>query len=118
MNPLQQLHTQGQSFWLDYIRRSLMTSGELKKMIEKDGLRGMTSNPTIFEKAIANGTEYDADLKKAAQKGLSTYEVFETLAIQDIQMATDVFKPVFKESGGTDGFVSLEVNPNLAHDTA
>src|SRR5258708_31985492 len=117
MNPLVALHSFKLSFWLDYIRRSLLTSGELKKLIEKDGLRGMTSNPTIFEKAISSGNEYDADLKKMALQGKSNEEIFETLAIQDIQKAADIFKPVFKEKKDADGFVSHEVNHSLAHDT-
>ncbi|MCG3205183.1 MAG: Transaldolase [Elusimicrobia bacterium] len=117
MNPLVELGSQKQSFWLDFIRRSLLTSGALKKMVVEDGLRGMTSNPTIFEKAISSGSEYDADLKKLALKGLSTEEIFENIAVKDIQMAADILKTVYKSSGGTDGFVSLEVNPDLAYNT-
>jgi len=117
MNPLIELWSQRQSFWLDYIRKSLLTSGELKKYIEQDGLRGMTSNPTIFEKAISSGNEYDADLKKLALQRKSGVEIFEALSIKDIQKAADILRPVFKSSGGTDGFVSLEVSPNLGYDT-
>jgi transaldolase/glucose-6-phosphate isomerase len=117
MNPLSRLHSKGQSFWLDYIQRSLMSSGELAHLIKEDGLRGMTSNPTIFQKAISTGDEYDAILKKAALKGKFNYDIFEEIAIQDIQKAADVLKTVYKESDGADGFVSLEVNPNLAFDT-
>lgn len=117
-NPLVALHTQGQSFWFDYISRHLIASGELSRLIREDGLRGMTSNPTIFEKAISTGAEYDADLKKAALKGQTNYEIFETLAVADIQKAADLLRPVHKSSGGADGYVSLEVDPNLAHDTA
>lgn len=118
MNPLQKLHAEGQSYWLDFIRRNLLTSGELARMIREDGMRGMTSNPTIFEKAISSGDEYDAALKKAAPKAKSTVELFETIAVQDIQKAADLLKGVYKSSGGKDGFVSLEVNPRLAFDTA
>jgi transaldolase/glucose-6-phosphate isomerase len=117
MNPLQQLYSKGQSFWLDYISRSLLTKGELKKLIDQDGLRGMTSNPTIFEKAISAGSDYDAELKKEAKKGKNPYEIFEELAISDIRRATDAFKGVYKESKSTDGYVSLEVSPTLANDT-
>ena len=117
MNPLSKLNEYGQSFWLDYIQRSLMTSGELKRLINEDGLRGMTSNPTIFQKAFINGKEYDQALKKAAQKNKSTYDVFEEVAIQDIQKAADVLRPVYNKSQATDGYVSLEVNPKLAFDT-
>jgi len=117
MNPLVELQSLRQSFWLDYIRRSLITSGDLQRLIDQDGLRGMTSNPTIFEKAISSGDEYDDDLRKWASLGKPNEEIFENLAVKDIQGALDLFKPIYTESGGTDGFVSLEVNPNLAHDT-
>lgn len=117
MNSLVQLWDHKQSFWFDYIRRDMLLDGKLKKMVEQDGLRGMTSNPTIFEKAIAAGAEYDDDLKRFAKQGLSTYDVFEKLAIRDIQLAADILKPVFKASDGTDGFVSLEVAPDLANNT-
>src|SRR5690348_5426954 len=108
MNPLVELWSQKQSFWLDFIRRQLLLNGELKTLVEKDGLRGMTSNPTIFEKAISGGEEYDDDIKKFASLGQSTEEIFENIAIKDIRLATDILKPVFKSSKGTDGFVSLE----------
>ena len=117
MNPLSTLYSEKQSFWLDYIRKSLLASGELKRMIDEDGLRGMTSNPTIFEKAISSGDEYDADIKKAALQKKSPAETFEIIAVKDIQKATDVFRPLYKSSGGVDGYVSLEVNPHLARDT-
>lgn len=118
MNRLQQLHDKKQSLWLDYISRDLLTSGELKRLIEEDGVRGMTSNPAIFEKAISSGHAYDTDLKKEALKGKNAYGIFETLAIQDIQNAADHFKQVYKESAAADGYVSLEVSPTLANDTA
>src|SRR5688572_12364754 len=116
MNPLQQLWTHRQSFWLDFISRDLIKSGRLKELIQKDGLRGMTSNPTIFDKAISAGTDYDADLKKFALKGLSVDQIFDELAIQDIKSAADALRPVHDESKGEDGYVSLEVNPDLAFD--
>lgn len=119
MNALKELQKYGQSIWLDYIRRSLITSGELKRLVEDDGLRGVTSNPTIFEKAIAGSADYDgtlsAEFKKDPQTDAS--KLFETLAIEDIQMAADVLRPVYDETGGADGVVSLEVSPHLAHDT-
>jgi transaldolase/glucose-6-phosphate isomerase len=117
MNSLVELWSHKQSFWFDYIRRDMMLNGQLKKMVKEDGLRGMTSNPTIFEKAIAAGAEYDNDLKKFAKQGLRTYDIFEKLAIKDIQSAADILKPVYQESKGSDGFVSLEVTPDLANDT-
>jgi transaldolase/glucose-6-phosphate isomerase len=118
MNPLQKLKAEGQSYWLDFIRRNILTSGELARMIREDGMRGMTSNPTIFEKAISSGDEYDVAIKKVASFTKSTEELFEILAIQDIQKAADLLKPVYLSSKGTDGFVSLEVNPRLATNTA
>lgn len=118
MNPLIELQKHGQSFWLDFISRSHIKTGGLKKLLKNDGLRGMTSNPTIFEKAIAAGHEYDADLKKEALKGKNPYQIFEELSITDIKAATDEFAGVFKATRGEDGYVSLEVSPTLAHDTA
>lgn len=117
MNPLQQLYSEGQSFWLDYIRRDLITSGELKRMIRDEGLRGMTSNPTIFEKAISGSDEYDASIKKAVKTTKSSEELFEILAIQDIQRACDVMRSVYVSSHAHDGYVSIEVSPGLAFDT-
>lgn len=118
MNPLQQLHKHGQSIWLDYIRRKLITSGELQQLVQ-DGLRGITSNPTIFEKAIGGSDDYDADLRTflADDPKAEASALFEQLAIKDIQMAADILRPVYESSQGTDGFVSLEVSPKLAHDT-
>jgi len=114
-NPLQQLLDYGQSMWLDYIRRDLFTSGKLKQMIAEDGLRGMTSNPSIFEKAIADSSLYDDMLKTlAARKDLDATGRFEQLAIRDIQDAADVLRPVYEQSNFRDGFVSLEVSPYLA----
>ena len=117
-NPLQQLLDYGQSMWLDYIRRDLFTSGKLKQMIAEDGLRGMTSNPSIFEKAIADSSLYDDMLKTlASRKDLDATGRFEQLAIRDIQDAADVLRPVYEQSNFHDGYVSLEVSPYLARKT-
>ncbi|MFL6445660.1 MAG: transaldolase [Candidatus Sulfotelmatobacter sp.] len=114
-SPLQQLLDYGQSMWLDYIRRDLLTSGKLKQMIAEDGLRGMTSNPSIFEKAIADSSLYDDMLKSlASRKDLDATGRFEQLAIRDIQDAADVLRPVYEQSNFRDGYVSLEVSPYLA----
>jgi transaldolase/glucose-6-phosphate isomerase len=119
MNPLKELLGQGQSVWLDYIQRNLIRSGELKRLVEEDGIRGVTSNPTIFEKAIAGSTDYDDALSEmlAGNPKIETGKLFEALAIDDIRMAADVLRPVYDETQGADGFVSLEVSPHLAHDT-
>ena len=114
-NPLQALLGYGQSMWLDYIRRDLITSGKLKTMIEQDGLRGMTSNPSIFEKAIGDSSLYDDMLKSLAfQPNLDATARYEKIAIRDIQDAADVLKPVYQSSKFHDGYVSLEVSPLLA----
>jgi transaldolase/glucose-6-phosphate isomerase len=119
MNPLQQLTACGQSPWLDYLTRSLMASGKLQTMIDRDGLKGMTSNPSIFEKAIGESDEY-ADAIKSFQAGgdHSISDIYEHLAIADIQAAADVLRSVFDETDGRDGYVSLECSPYLANDTA
>jgi len=116
-NPLKALLGYGQSPWMDYIRRDLLTGGGLKKMIDEDGLRGMTSNPTIFEKAIAGSNFYKDILESADAKKLDAKGVFEKIAIRDVQDACDIFKGVYAESKRKDGFVSLEVSPLLANDT-
>ena len=117
-NPLKALLDYGQSMWLDYIRRDLITSGNLKRMIEDDGLRGMTSNPAIFEKAIADSSLYDDMLKSlASRKDLDATARFELIAIRDIQDAADVLRPVYDSSKFRDGYVSLEVSPLLATKT-
>ena len=117
-NPLKQLTRFGQSIWLDYIRRSLMTSGELRRMVEEDGLGGMTSNPSIFEKAIEGGEEYaDYLAQLKADKSLDAKGIYERLAIRDIQDAADVLRPVYVSTKRRDGYVSLEVAPYLAHKT-
>jgi transaldolase/glucose-6-phosphate isomerase len=119
MNPLQQLRAAGQSIWLDYIRRQLLTSGDLRRLIEEDGLSGMTSNPTLFDKAIAGSSDYDEALCGIlrANPDARAIDVYERLALDDIRMAADALKPVYDRERGHDGFVSLEVPPNLAHDT-
>jgi len=116
-NPLKKLQMFGQSIWLDYIRRDLITSGELKRLIEKDGLRGITSNPSIFEKAIAESNIYDQDIRQMALEKKDVKTIYEALSQKDVQNAADEFKTVYEKSEGKDGYVSLEVNPHLAHDT-
>ena len=117
-NPLKDLLKFGQSVWLDYIRRDLLTGGELKNLITEDGLRGMTSNPTIFEKAITGGTLYDELLNSLRSRtDLDAKGRYEILAIRDIQDAADLMKPVYESSKRRDGYVSLEVSPYLARDT-
>ena len=116
-NPLKRLGTLGQSIWLDYIRRDLMSSGGLQRLIEEDGLRGMTSNPSIFEKAIADSHDYDEDIRAMALKGKNAEATYETLSQRDVQSAADEFRPLYDTTDGKDGYVSLEVNPHLAHDT-
>lgn len=116
-NPLKTLLKYGQAPWMDYIRRDLLTSGQLKKMIENDGLMGMTSNPTIFEKAIVDSNLYDDILNSADAKKLDAKGVFEKIAVRDVQDATEILKPVYQESKRRDGYVSLEVSPILALDT-
>jgi transaldolase len=119
MNPLKELRELGQSVWLDYIRRDLIRSGELKRLVEEDGIRGVTSNPTIFEKAITGSTDYDDALRALLAKDPKTDvgKLYERLAIEDIQMAADVLRAVYDNTGGADGYVSFEVSPHLAHDT-
>jgi transaldolase len=116
-NPLVRLGELGQSPWYDYISRDLVTTGELDRLIADDGLRGMTSNPTIFEKAIAGSRLYDDEIRTLADAGRSTQEIFEQLAVADVRAACDAFAGVYDATGGADGLVSLEVSPALAHDT-
>jgi transaldolase len=116
-NPLKQLGTLGQSIWLDYIRRDLMSSGGLRRLIEEDGLRGMTSNPSIFEKAIVESHDYDEDIRAMALKGKDAEATYETISQRDVQSAADEFRLLYDRTDGQDGYVSLEVNPHLAHDT-
>jgi transaldolase len=116
-NPLKKLETLGQSIWLDYIRRDLIASGELRRLIKEDGLRGMTSNPSIFEKAIAESNIYDQDIRDMAFKKKGVKAIYETLSQRDVQNAADEFRSVYEKTDDKDGYVSLEVNPHLAHDT-
>ena len=116
MTKLHELAHLGQSIWLDFIRRSFITSGKMQELINL-GVRGVTSNPAIFEKAIAHSDDYDDQLQELVVAGRSVEEVYEALAMQDIASAADLFRPVYDESGGADGFVSLEVSPKLAHNT-
>ena len=117
MNPLLGLQEQGQSVWLDYIRRHLITSGELKRLIDNDGLRGITSNPSIFEKAIAGSTDYADMLQELRARNLSAGDIYERIAIRDIQDAADLLRPVYDATNRRDGYVSLEVSPTLARKT-
>ncbi|HEV2493834.1 MAG TPA: bifunctional transaldolase/phosoglucose isomerase [Terriglobia bacterium] len=116
-NPLRELNRLGQSVWQDYIRRGEMLSGDLKRVIDEDGTSGVTSNPTIFEKAITGSKDYDQSIRRLVEEGLEGPKLFERLAVEDIQMACDLFRPVYDETDGADGFVSIEVSPKLARDT-
>ena len=116
-NPLLRLSGLGQSVWYDYIRRDLYQSPELARLIAEDGLKGMTSNPTIFEKAIASSELYDDDVRREGAAGKRPAEVFEALAVEDVRRAADAFRAVHQATGGNDGFVSIEVAPGLALDT-
>ncbi|SOD41980.1 transaldolase [Nitrosovibrio sp. Nv4] len=120
MNPLEQLLQCGQSIWLDSISRDLINSGELQRLVTDDKLRGLTSNPTIFEQAMTRGHSYDDALRQLlrADDKQSDKALFEALAVEDIRMAADVLRPVYDEADGGDGYVSFEVSPHLAHDTA
>jgi transaldolase len=116
-NPLHELHALGQSVWLDYIRRGILDNGELEEMIRRYDLRGVTSNPSIFEQAIGDSDDYDDAFDFLAGDGADGPEAYESLAVEDIARACDLFRGVYDASDGTDGFVSLEVSPELAHDT-
>ena len=116
-NPLKHLGTLGQSIWLDYIRRDLIARGGLRRRIEEDGLRGMTSNPSIFEKAIVESHAYDAEIRAMVHEGRGAQAIYEALSQHDVQSAADELRPVYDTTDGKDGYVSLEVNPHLAHDT-
>jgi transaldolase/glucose-6-phosphate isomerase len=113
-NPLLEVQKLGQSLWLDYIRRGMLVSGELQQLIERDGLRGVTSNPSIFHKAISGSDDYTSAINSLADTGKSAVEIYETLAFADIRDTADLFRPLYDESGGKHGFVSLEVSPHLA----
>jgi transaldolase len=116
-NPLVRLGELGQSPWYDFITRDLIRSGELARLIRDDGLLGMTTNPTIFEKAIAGSDVYDDDVRRLAGAGRGPAEIVEAIAVADVRAACDLFAPVYQRTGGRDGVVSIEVSPTLAHDT-
>jgi len=116
-NPLLQLIEHGQSYWLDNLTRGKIHGGELQRRVEEEGMRGVTSNPSIFMKAITGSNDYDDQIASLAADGHSTGEIYEALAVKDIQDACDVLRPLYNDSGGHDGFVSLEVSPHLAHET-
>jgi transaldolase len=116
-SPLFALHRLGQSPWLDFLSRKLLASGQLGELIEQRGLRGVTSNPAIFHKAISEDGVYDAAIAELARSGLDAAAIYETLAVQDVASAADLFRPMYEETAGADGFVSLEVSPRLAHAT-
>src|ERR1700741_3151813 len=116
-NPLRELSEFGQSVWLDYIRRSLITSGELKRLVAEDGLRGVTSNPSIFEKAIAGSTDYEAVIGSKESAALDAKALYEKIAVKDVQDAADILRPEYDESKRGDGYASLEVSPPFPNDT-
>ncbi len=116
-NPLEILNALGQSIWLDYIRRDLIAGGQLRRLIDQDGLRGMTSNPAIFEKAIAESNIYDQNIPEMAPEKKDVKSIYETISQRDVESAADEFRPLYDRTDGKDGYVSLEVNPHLAHDT-
>ncbi|HEX3386500.1 MAG TPA: transaldolase, partial [Mucilaginibacter sp.] len=116
-NRVKQIHSFGQSIWLDFIDRNVIKSGKLKSLIDDDGVRGVTSNPAIFEKAITGSSDYDADIAELSDKTDNNEEIFFGVAIKDIRAAADLFKGVYEESNHEDGYVSLEVSPFLALNT-
>src|SRR5437762_7380635 len=116
-NRLQQLHDAGVSIWLDFIERTMLHNGDLERRIREDALTGMTSNPTIFEKALAEGTAYDAQVREAPA-GLTPQQLFELIATTDVRDACDLFRPVYDRTKGEDGYVSIEVSPGASHDAS
>lgn len=117
-NPLRRLGELGQSVWMDFIRRGMIMSGELSRMIEEDGLRGVTSNPSIFEKAISESHDYDEAIQSLVRQGKTVEMIYQGLTVEDIQLTADLLSSVHEQTDGRDGFVSLEVSPHLAHDSA
>ena len=117
-NPLKQLHDAGQSIWYDNIRRGLLTSGELQRMVDEDYITGLTANPTIFDKAITGSSDYDSAIADLAAQGMSAGQIYERLATDDVRTVADMLRPIYDRTDGADGFVSLEVSPTLAFDTA
>ncbi|MGL5804357.1 MAG: transaldolase [Xenococcaceae cyanobacterium] len=116
-NPILEIGNYGQSIWMDYLNRTAIESGEMKNKIETRGIRGLTSNPSIFEQAIANNQTYDADIEAGIKAGKSVQDIYESLIFDDIRHACDLFQPIYEESGGLDGYVSIEVSPHLSRDT-
>ena len=117
-NPLLKLESLGQSIWLDFISRGMLDSGELLRLINEDGVSGVTSNPSIFEKAIAESNDYDDAILFLAREGKTAAEIYEKLVVEDIQRTADLLRPLYDRMEGRDGFVSLEVSPHLARDGA
>ncbi|MEM8779189.1 MAG: transaldolase [Cyanobacteria bacterium P01_G01_bin.49] len=115
-NPLLEMKNYGQSVWMDNLTREAIATGELQELIENRGIRGITSNPAIFEKAITNSDRYDESIKAGHQEDKSTEEIYESLIFEDIRQACAIFQPIYEESNGLDGYVSIEVSPHLAHD--
>ncbi|HWE06946.1 MAG TPA: transaldolase family protein, partial [Rhizomicrobium sp.] len=118
MNRVRQLEQFGQSVWLDFLSREFLGSAEFRQLLDEDGLKGMTSNPSIFEKAISHGTEYDADIRRCVSDGCGVGTIFRHLSVRDIQIAADALRPVYDTGHGADGYISIEVSPYLAYDTA
>src|SRR5574339_1149891 len=116
-NPLLDLQTLGQSIWIDFISRGMISSGKLQQLIEIDGVSGVTSNPSIFEKAITTGDDYDETIRVLTLQGKASDEIYQFLTVEDIQMVADLLRPTYDRTDGQDGFVSLEVSPTLAHNT-
>ncbi|HEX5169622.1 MAG TPA: transaldolase [Cyclobacteriaceae bacterium] len=116
-NKIKSIQDFGQSIWLDFFDRKIVSSGALERMIDNDGVTGVTSNPSIFEKAINDSTDYDEDIASLAKQKMSNDDIFLALAVKDVKRVADLFKPVYEKTNGNDGFVSLEVSPHLAHDT-
>ena len=115
-NTITELNEFGQSVWLDYISRSLITTGRLKEMIE-NGIRGMTSNPTIFDKAVSSADDYDEQIRDLSRRGRDAFGVYDEITVKDVQDAADLYHPVYEETGGLDGYVSLEIDPRMAYNT-
>src|SRR6059058_4081998 len=114
---LAQITEAGTSIWLDQIRRTLITEGELQRLIDEDSLRGVTSNPAIFEKAVLGSSDYDDQIAELAAEGRSAREIYDEIAVRDVQLGADVLRSVYDETDGYDGYVSLEVGPEAANDT-
>src|SRR6266704_1874670 len=116
-NPLLQLKEYGQSVWYDNIDRTQLVSGQFKRLLDEDGVVGVTANPTIFQKSVSHGDAYDEQMTQLIKEGKSTSEIYEAMVIQDIRTVADLLRPIYDRTNGQDGYVSLEVSPDLAHDT-